>query len=722
MANIRILTLAIALGAFFIMASLFGMLITSKNAEAYVIHNPITIIGNSDFTSANGVTGGSGTSLDPYIIDGWEIDGSSSFSAIEIYDTDAYFIIRNVNLHSSLFFGIICDMCTNGIIEDSTITDNFVGLWLENCTNFDLSNSIVSDNYIGLFVYNCDNVTLTNNQIMRNLDTGIFIEATTNLIISNNNIKINYLDGVFAMDSSGIQCSNNNISENGGSGIWLNNTLSSSIVDNTFVDNWLGIDIEFSIGTIVTGNMLFSDGINMWGDSLSHFNSHTISSNYVNGKPIYYYKNEADIIIDNISIGQLLIANCSNISIENIQISNTAIAVMLAFVENASLINNIFTENECGLDLEFSNNITISNNDISNNEWDGVYIENSENCTIFYNVLSSNSPTGIWILSSSNSVIMKNEISYNDVGIELIDSVGFSIYGNNMVENAVQALDNYGSENSWDNGNFEGGNYWSDYNGIDGNYDGIGDTPYLIDFDSRDDYPLMEQSDWEAPTTTVTLVGTPGQNEWYLSAVTVTLEAFDDSSGVNWTQYRLSGGNWEEYNDVISISEDGEYMLEFHSVDFVNNLEETQSIEIKIDQTPPIIEFEQENGTEFNSNALTVSWICSDNMSDLEYIEYCLDGGNFTCCDSNLSIYLLNISEGSHNITLRVFDQAGNIAEVTLWFEVDTVDGSDTQWINSYGLLTLIIVIVIVLILTVTYIILRSKTKQPPLPPNNLLQ
>jgi hypothetical protein len=45
-----------------------------------------------------------------------------------------------------------------------------------------------------------------------------------------------------------------------------------------------------------------------------------------------------------------------------------------------------------------------------------------------------------------------------------------------------------------------GGNYWSDYGGIDLNStpnqdvpppDGIGDTPYVIDADSQDNYPLM---------------------------------------------------------------------------------------------------------------------------------------------------------------------------------------------------------------------------------------
>jgi hypothetical protein len=42
---------------------------------------------------------------------------------------------------------------------------------------------------------------------------------------------------------------------------------------------------------------------------------------------------------------------------------------------------------------------------------------------------------------------------------------------------------------SWDNSTL--GNYWDDYSGLDDNQDGIGDTPYIIDENNKDNYPLM---------------------------------------------------------------------------------------------------------------------------------------------------------------------------------------------------------------------------------------
>jgi parallel beta-helix repeat protein len=63
------------------------------------------------------------------------------------------------------------------------------------------------------------------------------------------------------------------------------------------------------------------------------------------------------------------------------------------------------------------------------------------------------------------------------------------IFHNNFLNNTEQVTNS--SVNVWDDGYPSGGNYWSDYNGTDANIDDIGDTPYVIDENNTDHYPLM---------------------------------------------------------------------------------------------------------------------------------------------------------------------------------------------------------------------------------------
>jgi len=106
----------------------------------------------------------------------------------------------------------------------------------------------------------------------------------------------------------------------------------------------------------------------------------------------------------------------------------------------------------------------------------------------------------------------------------LVDSSNNSIYHNDFVANTQQVSAN-GCTNSWDDDYPSGGNYWSDYTGVDeksgpnqnqtGN-DGIGDTPYVIDANNRDRYPLMNP--WTPMETSVKV----GVNEYPVIVVSNT--------------------------------------------------------------------------------------------------------------------------------------------------------------------------------------------------------
>jgi len=111
------------------------------------------------------------------------------------------------------------------------------------------------------------------------------------------------------------------------------------------------------------------------------------------------------------------------------------------------------------------------------------------------------------LVYSLNNSIYENNIKNNLYGILLHYASSNKIFHNNFINNTQQVHDyswNYTwfspSINIWDNGYPSGGNYWSNYTGVDyyrGSYqnetgsDGIGDTPYIIDENNVDPYPLM---------------------------------------------------------------------------------------------------------------------------------------------------------------------------------------------------------------------------------------
>jgi parallel beta-helix repeat protein len=180
-----------------------------------------------------------------------------------------------------------------------------------------------------------------------------------------------------------------------------------------------------------------------------------------------------------------------------------------------------------GIFLYSSVNNIISYNDVMNNDF-GIYVTTSK-----YNIISGNNINGnyegIQLDSSSYNVISGNSIEHNYKGIDIEMSSGNVIFHNNFVNNTRQVYSN-SSVNTWDNGYPSGGNYWSDYKGIDEKSgpnqdqpgsDGIGDTPYSIKEGVVDRYPLMKP--WGTKIFSITIPPDLILIEPQISGLTVTV-------------------------------------------------------------------------------------------------------------------------------------------------------------------------------------------------------
>jgi hypothetical protein len=130
----------------------------------------------------------------------------------------------------------------------------------------------------------------------------------------------------------------------------------------------------------------------------------------------------------------------------------------------------------------------------------GMYIW-TENNTIIGNAVSENI-VGI-LLSGCNNAITRNYIGKNDMGIFFgvntpgDEPINITLTHNSFVDNDVhfsgcfcKGYNTTEAVHTWDDG--EEGNFWSDYNGTDTDGDGVGDTPYVIDVQNQDRYPLIQ--------------------------------------------------------------------------------------------------------------------------------------------------------------------------------------------------------------------------------------
>jgi parallel beta-helix repeat protein len=139
----------------------------------------------------------------------------------------------------------------------------------------------------------------------------------------------------------------------------------------------------------------------------------------------------------------------------------------------------------------------ISGNSIAADTQYGVCLNSSN-----YNIISKNNVTnnydGIYLLTSSENIISGNTIAENtQSGVSLNSSSTNRFFHNNFVDNQLQVYAvSSGYANVWDDGYPSGGNYWSNYiarypDAIENDRTGIWNTPYVIDDDNIDRYPLL---------------------------------------------------------------------------------------------------------------------------------------------------------------------------------------------------------------------------------------
>jgi parallel beta-helix repeat protein len=265
---------------------------------------------------------------------------------------------------------------------------------------------------------------------------------------------------------------------------------------NTVIDgSKLGIVIGITVSNVFIGNLtvrnagssIGDSGINLSGVENCTINGNLLIENGNNG--IMVYQSVGNVVVGNIvaetdQSGIILYGSSNNTVSENNVQNASRYGIALQDSYYCRVTENNVTSSYEGIVLLSSNGNSVSRNTVTESTSQGIRLDDPSDYNTFTgNTLTNNGEHGFWMWYSSHNLFYHNLCNNT----------------NNVLVLSAPAQ-GYNSTNTWDNGYPSGGNYWSDYKDQDlysGPYqnetssDGIGDTPYVIDTDNADRYPLM---------------------------------------------------------------------------------------------------------------------------------------------------------------------------------------------------------------------------------------
>jgi len=634
-------------------------------APSLIPHSPIFIDGNADFGLEDGVSSGSGTKTDPFVIEGWEILPAGAYG-IAVNNTDAYLVIRNVSVaaswssylrsalgESSSPVGISLDNASNVRIESSFISGlqsgvraNGIlgvtkGIEISRCTFTSTGQHVVVSNTSDcrvthsfffavndrvLRISNCSSVVCSFNEIdvdsysyYRLNAKAIRIENVTGYVMEENDITASdYSDCVLVVDTEDATITNNS-AECQGQYDFIAERCARILISRNEISRGDGIYVVDCSDASVDANMLHGA--------------------YYSGFPGIYVSNSVDTVISSNAIikgGAIGIADTRDSWVHDNYVADAGYfdysgsfrGMVASGCYNLAISRNVLVNNTAaGLDVS-GVNMTIEGNVIHSNSRRNSYADSAgfraygSNLSIRYNKIFSNTiegydaRPGVHLYMCSNSTFERNNIS-DAVEVRYCDNL--TVRSNTF-------------DGSW---YLSATNYWG----------------WTTTFQQNNFHAGVTINSWSSGSPTYWDAGYPYGGNYWSSYIGEDLMSGPDQDipgpdGFGDTAYQVSGGEMDNYPRM-------------------------QPVDVQ-DVLPPVTTAFC-NGTlgerMWYTSSVSVALSAFDSNTSSLDVRYCLDSGPW----SPYTLEILVTGDGIHLLQFHSEDDQGNSEETkTIEVRVDT--------------------------------------------------
>jgi glucose/arabinose dehydrogenase/PKD repeat protein len=195
------------------------------------------------------------------------------------------------------------------------------------------------------------------------------------------------------------------------------------------------------------------------------------------------------------------------------------------------------------------------------------------------------------------------------------------------------------------------------------------------------DWFRLSTPDATAPVVTPAVSAADGQNGWHVSAATVTATATDDRAGAIRIEYRSGGdvgGEWAEYTAPVVLDRDGVHELSFRAIDAAGNTSEPVPAMAMVDVTGPVVTVTgvAAGGRYDVGTAVRPAATAADTASGVASVAVALDGTPVSGT--------VEPTAGAHRLTVVATDEAGNVTEVAVAFDVVVTYAKAAQLLTRY--------------------------------------